>query len=145
MEDFVRTDWELSPNTGWKVFHHFNVTDLPAQDPKTARPWREHIRGCAVATWPDQAPSGDVWAFRIIVRRNLGGRGADLDTYLRPVLGAFSLETIKRDKSEHGRKAALYHEERAEYVRLVQVAMEPSDVVELEIWIYNLEAKVSQA
>jgi Holliday junction resolvase RusA-like endonuclease len=137
-------DWGFSENCGWRQIHHFRIMDFPPPKAETTKPYRDHVRSRAASDWPDSIPTSGFWGFRVIVRRKYKGQAADLDNYIKGVIDSFSGSTLKRDESKYAYQLKLYPDDSVKHVRLVEVAAEESQDLEMEVWIYNNSGEQSK-
>jgi hypothetical protein len=102
---------------------------------RTDRQRRERLRSDALPLIQDRPNKVKWWAVRVTVCRAQGKRPLDLENTLKPILDAFSVRQVKRDKSRYP-AAGLYEDDSIDHVRIVQVEGDrgPADETLIEIF-----------
>ncbi len=101
---------------------------------------RERVRLEASRDFPATVPKVAWWAFRIFVKKR--GRTFDIENIPKLIVDAFSGWQIKRDGSRY-HQLGLYPDDTIDYVRLIQVSGERTDLEDrtiVEIFGHNLDA-----
>jgi hypothetical protein len=131
--------WNLDDTAHFVLVLHFTVpwarTWADMRPGHTDREHREALRERAVPNLGPVPASTQWWAVRIVVSK-AGGRPFDIENVPKPILDAFCVRQIHKDRSTWSR-AGLFEDDSIDHVRILQVFGERGDTDKTRIQIYS--------